>query len=201
LLKEVNVSSILWNIRLGNGEPLSTAMACLFIFLLVLRAFCFIIGIVETKQLDWMAYEIEPSDMFTHGFPGLRPPKERKPDTRFAHIPHSTGSSQLKRRDNPQEPLNEVDCLVQNSDFEEIEGGWLYTYRVTRSLRFLSIDILSGDKADMGLFDLQDFLLRGVGWGRNHSYAESLDHLGGSEEGPSNPPRPGRPLSHLFYIW
>lgn len=104
-------------------------------------------------ELDWLAYEIEHSEMFARprGPPGG--PPGSPPDREGALNHHH------ERRKDDQAPLFDYGAMPLK---DESASGWLHTYRTTRPLRFLYIDGMSGNKGSSGVSDTQDFLLRGV---------------------------------------
>lgn len=105
---------------------------------------------------DWLAYEIEHAEGFARGGrgppggpgkgPGRGPPPELE-----------TQSGQVRMDDEISQPRPMMEL-----DEEPAKGGWLHTYRATRSLRYLYIDGMSGGKTTMGTLDSQDYLLRGT---------------------------------------
>ncbi|KAF3769710.1 hypothetical protein M406DRAFT_245985 [Cryphonectria parasitica EP155] len=86
---------------------------------------------------DWLAYEIEHAEGFARGGrgPGGGPGKG----------PGDESLGHTSRRD--ESPA-------------ESKGGWLHTYRTTRTMRYIYIDGMSGGKTTMGTLDSQDHLLR-----------------------------------------
>ena len=139
-------------------------------------------------ELDWIAYEIEHAEMFARA--GRRAPP--KGDS-FGFQPPK--HDELKRRHGPQHPLGNTAGVPLRISDEKQEGGWLHTFRTTRPLQFLYLDGLSGDKADTGFSDTQDFLLRGVGWDRRPPSLSLQEHSKGDKTPPlyPNPREPGKP--------
>lgn len=118
---------------------------------------------------DWLAYEVEHAENFARGRfggPGRGGPGHGGPPP--------GGPPPVKARGELQSPLGPVPDAEDPP--AESKGGWLHTYRTSRTLRYLYVDGMSGGKTTMGTLDSQDFLLRGTRVINDFEPKESRSH-------------------------
>lgn len=169
---------------------------------------------------EWLAYEIEHAEGFARGRrgpPGRGPPGGGPPPPGDDHGPPPDDEEKLPS--GKPKVQSQFDLVIMReegrkqhtmvhepsaespgaTDDMEGKGGWLHSYRTTRSLRYLYVDGMSGGKTSMGTLDTQDYLLRGD---KTTSYTmEKPPHMGKRAGGPMDERRRAFELCEMCYYW